>query len=192
MTLERPAKDEYDSYYGLYIDQAPDGEVLDGMSREAERTRELLADVSGAAETYRYAEGKWSLREVVGHLIDTEWTFAYRGLCFAREDPAHLPGFDQDHWARISNAEEIPLPRLLETFVRARQSSVAIFRTFDDRTWLRRGIANGLEFSVRAMPYILWGHELHHRKVLERLYLQGSASEPEASGLRDLGPVEAA
>lgn len=119
----------------------------------------------------RYAAGTWSLREVVGHLIDTEWTLAYRGLCFARTDPAELPGFDQDLWARASNAGDLPMVELLDAFGCARRSSLAIFRGFDEAAWLRRGVANGCEFSVRAMPYILAGHEIHHRKMIRERYL---------------------
>lgn len=92
MTPQRPQRGEYDSYYGLYIDQAPDGDILEILATELEVTQQALGSVSAAAELSRYAPGKWNLRELVGHLIDTEWTFAYRGLCFARTDPAELPG----------------------------------------------------------------------------------------------------
>ncbi len=180
MIPRRPKTDEYDAYYGLYIDQAPEGDILEIMAAELAATRSLLGSLSEEQETYRYAEGKWSPREIVGHLIDCEWTFAYRGLCFARQDPAELPGFDQDLWARSSNAGEESLPTLLETFAAARQSSLAIFRAFDEETWIRRGVANGCTFSVRSMPFILAGHEIHHRKVLEERYLARAEAGAEA------------
>ncbi|MEM6797823.1 MAG: DinB family protein, partial [Acidobacteriota bacterium] len=158
MTPSRPQPDEYDPYYGLYIDQAPDGDILELMEQELEETLSGLGALAPEQETYRYAAGKWSLREIVGHLIDTEWTFAYRGLCIARTDPAHLPGFDQELWARASVAGSLPMSELLVTFACARRSSIAIFRGFDEAAWLRRGMANECEFSVRSMPYILTGH----------------------------------
>ena len=167
----RPDSSEYAPYYGLYIDQAPDGDILRILEEGVGTTRALLGSLSEEQERFRYAPEKWSVREIVGHLIDTEWTFTYRGLCFARTDPAELPGFDQDLWARSSNAEETPLAQLLDIFLAARQSSLAIYRSFDSERWNRSGVANACRFSVRAMPFILAGHEIHHRKVLEERYL---------------------
>jgi len=170
--LRRPQPDEYDAYYGLYIDQAPPGEILEILAGELETTQQTLSSLSEDEERFRYAMGKWSLREIMGHLIDTEWTFAYRGLCFARTDPAELPGFDQDLWAGASQAGDQPLAVLLEAFSCARRSSLAIFRGFDAAAWKRRGVANGCEFTVRSMPYILAGHEIHHREVIGERYLK--------------------
>ncbi|MEM1182589.1 MAG: DinB family protein [Acidobacteriota bacterium] len=174
--ITRPNADEYHEYYGLYVDQAPDGDIFEALASGLEETRTLLGDLTPAQETFRYAPGKWSPRDIVGHLIDTEWTFAYRGLCFARADPAALPGFDQELWGRTSNAGEQPLSRLLDTFACARQSTLAIYASLDDTAWMRRGIASECEFTVRAMPFILAGHEVHHRKVLEARYLSPGSS----------------
>lgn len=172
MTLQRPRADEHDAYYGLYIDQAPEGDILEILANELETTQQILGSLSAEEELFRYAADKWNLREIVGHLIDTEWTFAYRGLCFARTDPAELPGFDQDLWARASNAGDQPMADLLAALACARRSSLAIYRGFTDDAWRRRGVANGCEFTVRAMPYILAGHEVHHRKVIHERYLK--------------------
>ncbi len=163
-------------YYGLYIGQAPDGDILQTLVDEFEETSRLLANLPTGAETKPYAEGKWNLRDIVGHLIDTEWTFAYRGLCFARVDPAALPPFDQELWARTSSASRRPLANLLEEFRAARSSSVHLFRGLSDADWGRRGVANDCPFTVRCMPYILAGHEIHHRKVIVERYLQGEPS----------------
>ncbi|MEM8961614.1 MAG: DinB family protein [Acidobacteriota bacterium] len=168
--LQRPQPTEHDPYYGLYIDQAPEGDILTILENELETTLNLLGDLPEERAGYRYADDKWSIREVIGHLIDTEWTFTYRCLCFARRDPASLPGFDQDHWARVSNADHVPLAHLLNVFTATRRSSVAIFGSFDDEIWARSGVANEVSFSVRSMPYILAGHEIHHRKVLVERY----------------------
>lgn len=172
MTLDRPRPEEHDPYYGLYIDQAPDGDILGHMETELRRTEETLTGLSADQETFRYAADKWSLRQVVGHMIDTEWTFAYRGLCFARTDPNPRPGFDQDLWAEVSNADHRPLSELLTTFGHARRASLAIFRSFEDEAWSRSGLANGVSFTVRCMPYILVGHEIHHRRVMSERYLK--------------------
>lgn len=177
MSLERPDPSEHAAYYSLYIDQAPDGDILSRLEEGLERTLATLGALSPEQETHRYAADKWSIREIVGHLIDTEWTFAYRGLCFARTDPAALPGFDQDLWARASNADRQPLADLLATFAQARRSSVAIFRRFDDSDWLRRGVASGVSFTVRTMPYILAGHEIHHLAVIADRYLHQAEGE---------------
>ncbi|MEO1366078.1 MAG: DinB family protein [Acidobacteriota bacterium] len=177
MTPSRPESDEYHEYYGLYVDQAPDGDIFETLSGGLAATATLLGGLTPEQETFRYAAGKWSPREILGHLIDTEWTFAYRGLCFARTDPAPLPGFDQDLWAGASNAGEQPMAELLDTFSCVRRSTIALYRRLDDAAWMRRGIASDCEFTVRAMPYILAGHEVHHRRVLEARYLTSPGAE---------------
>ncbi len=172
MTLRRPNRDEHIEYYGLYIDQAPEGDILQVLVDELESTRQLLAGLSPEAEVFRYSPGKWNIRQIIGHLIDTEWTFAYRGLCFARADPAVLAPFDQELWARTSNAADRPLSSLLEEFGVARRASLAAFHGFGDAEWDRTGIANDCPFSVRCMPFILAGHERHHHKVIVEQYLR--------------------
>ncbi|MEM9556196.1 MAG: DinB family protein [Acidobacteriota bacterium] len=178
MSLRRPTPDEHDPYYGLYIDQAPASNILGSMGTEVERTVALLNDVPEDRTTFRYAPGKWSLREVVGHLIDAEWTFTYRGLCFAREDPTPRPGFDQDQWVRSADAHAVPMADLLASLRAARHASLALFRTFGDAEWARSGLANQVSFTVRCMPYILVGHEIHHRRVISERYLKALAVEP--------------
>ena len=169
--LQRPAADEHDEYYSVYIDRVPDGDILEILTREIERTGEVLAKVPPEREGFRYASGKWSVREVVGHMLDAERVFAHRALWFARADPAPLPGMDQDTWAGASNANDISVGQLFEELALARLSHLAMFRGFDDEIWLRRGTASGCQFTVRSLPYILAGHELHHRSVLEEKYL---------------------
>ncbi len=169
--LQRPGPDEYDDYYGLYIQQVPDGDVLETLASEIETTGELIARVPSELETYRYEPGKWSVREVVGHVLDAERVFAQRALWFARASPDALPGMEQDDWAEVSNAGERQLADLFAELKLTRMSNVAMFRSFDDESWLRRGIASGCEFTVRSLPFILAGHEIHHRRVLEERYL---------------------
>lgn len=170
--MERPQATDYAEYYGLYVDQVPEGNILELLSRGIDETRALLDGVPTEWESFRYAPGKWSVREVVGHMIDAERVFGYRALSIARGDAAPLPGMDQDQWARDSNAARRLLAEQLEEFELLRRAHVAMFAGFEDAAWQRRGVASGCEFGVRAFPYILAGHENHHRRVLEERYLE--------------------
>ena len=169
--LERPAESEYDPYYDLYIGQVPEGNVIACMGSELAAMLELLRATPTERETYRYAEGKWSIREVVGHLIDSERLFGYRALTFARGDAGPLPGMDQLQWAEESNANGRPLGELLPAFEHLRRGHIAMFGTFDQATGTKAGVASGCSFTVRSLAYIIVGHEIHHRRVLEERYL---------------------
>jgi uncharacterized protein (TIGR03083 family) len=169
--LTSPDSSEYASYYEGYVSKVPEGDILAVMRSESERTAELLSALSPEQADHRYEEGKWSVKEVVGHLIDTERMFGYRAHCFAREDPAPLAGFEQDDYARSSNAGGRSLQELVDELRAVRQSNLALFRGLDDAMWSRRGMGSGCEFTVRALAYIIVGHELHHRGVLESRYL---------------------
>ena len=170
--MRRPETSEYAEYYGLYINQVPDGDILELLAAGVRRSREVLGELPQAWETHRYQPGKWTIREVVGHMVDVERMFGYRALSMARADPAPLPGMDQELWAAQSNAGDRPLAALIADLERARASSIAMFESFDDASWERRGKASGVGFGVRAFPYILAGHEIHHLRVLEEKYLR--------------------
>lgn len=167
----RPEKDEYAEYYETYIRHVPDGDIVDILSRQVEGTLELMADIDDKMALHRYGEGKWSIKEVFGHLVDSERMFAYRAMCFAREDPTPLPAFDQNTYVKCGNFDERRLSDLLEEFRLLRMSNIAFFASFDDKTILRWGTASGFRFTVRALTYIIAGHELHHRKILQERYL---------------------
>ncbi len=169
--MQRPQPSEYEEYYTLYVNQVPDGNILQILGDGVKRTADLLGGLPPDQETYRYESGKWSVREVLGHVIDVERVFAYRALSIARADPAALPGMDQDVWSAAANAGDRPIARQLEDFRSARASSIAMFESFDDAVWERRGTASGFPFTVRTFPWILAGHEIHHRRVLEERYL---------------------
>ncbi len=170
--MKRPNPSEYAEYYGTYVNKVSDGDVLQILADEVIRTVELLGGLPPEWGTYRYEPDKWSVTEVLGHMVDVERLFGYRALSIARADPAPLPGMDQDLWAASSNAGDRPLASLLEDLCCARSSSIAMFRSFDEATWERRGVASDCPFSVRTFPYILAGHEIHHRRVLEERYLK--------------------
>ena len=169
--MHRPATNEYVDFYAGYVNAVPEGEILALLQSEHERTATLLRRLTPEQASYRYAEGKWSVKEVAGHIIDAERMFGYRAHCFARQDPAHLPGFDQTEYAKSSNADARPLAELVDELDAVRHSHVALFGGLDEAMWSRRGIGSECEFTVRALAYIIVGHEVHHRRVIEERYL---------------------
>ena len=171
--IQRPGPGECDAYYDRYIGRVPDGGLLDILERGIAETRSVLAGLTVDRETYRYEPGKWSVREVVGHVVDSERAFAYRALAFARHDPAPYPSFDQGEYAAGSNANDRPLADLMAELSAVREANVLMFRGFGDETWDLRGVASGFEFTVRALAFIIAGHEIWHRSTLRELYLDG-------------------
>jgi hypothetical protein len=134
-------------------------------------TQALLRSLPASVSTYRYAPGKWSVNEVIGHLMDSERIFDARALRFARNDATPLPGFEQDDYVRNSNFDSYPLAELASELASLRKSTVFLFKHLSEDAWVRRGVANGAEVSVRALAYIIAGHELHHREMLQTRYL---------------------
>lgn len=173
-TISRPAPSEYIPYYGTYIQQVPDGDVLELLERQVDETCDLLRRVPASRWRHRYAPGKWSLAEVVGHVIDAERVFVHRALRFARGDQTPLPGFDENAWAPRSGYDARPLPDILGELRAQRLASLAFFRSLDDEAVGRTGTANNAPISVRALLWIIAGHERHHVRVLRERYLQGA------------------
>lgn len=170
--MRRPRSDEHADYYTRYIDRVPADPPLIEVMREAPGALEkLLAGLSAEHETFMYAPGKWTCREVLGHVIDAERLFSYRALHIARGDRAELPGMDQDEWAAASNAGRRPMADLLAEFRGLRTANTAFFASLDEQALSRRGTASGFEFTIRALLHIIAGHELHHRDVLRARYL---------------------
>lgn len=169
--MRRPEPHEYAEFYAGYVNRVPDGDILTLLSSELDRATGLLGGLTPEQAGYRYADGKWSVKEVVGHVIDAERMFGYRAHCFARRDPAHLPGFEQMDYAASSNADRRSMADLVDELRAVRQSHIALFRGLDEGMWSLRGTASQCEFTVRALAYIIVGHELHHRSVIEARYL---------------------
>ncbi|NNG15811.1 MAG: DinB family protein [Gemmatimonadales bacterium] len=167
----RPGTDEHAPYYSVYVRQVPDGDVFETLAREVGGTVALLEALDESQAGYRYAPGKWNVREVIGHVIDVERVFAQRALHFARKDATPLPSLEQDAWVETGCFDRRTLTSLLEEFTAVRQATLAMFCGFDAEVWANRGVASGVEFTARSMPYIIAGHEVHHRKVLEARYL---------------------
>ena len=169
--FERPEPDEHPEYHRRYVDLVPDGDVLDTLIHQLGETLALLQEVPEDRETHRYETGKWSIREVVGHLLDTERVFAFRALAMARSDGVELPGMDQEEWAESSNAHERRLDDLAAEWAALRRANVHMFATLGPDAGMRRGAASGSEFTVRSFPWIIAGHELWHRERLRQDYL---------------------
>jgi uncharacterized damage-inducible protein DinB len=134
-------------------------------------TQSLLRSIAPAMATHRYAPGKWTVNEVIGHVIDAERIFATRALRFARGDQQPLPGFEQDDYVRAAKSDGYPLAELASELDVLRQATIFFFRHLDEEAWMRKGIASGAEVTVRALAYIIAGHELHHRQLLRTRYL---------------------
>lgn len=164
--LPRPAPDEHAEYYSRYVELVPDGDIVETLMHQLGDTLALLQSVPEDRETFRYAPGKWSIREVVGHLLDVERVMAYRALHISRADGADIPGMEQVEWAARSNAGKRPLADLAAEWGVARRANVHMFATFGPGAGERRGVASGFEFTVRCFPWIIAGHELWHRKRL--------------------------
>ena len=166
-----PASDEYAPYYETYIRLAPATDILGALATQIEETLALLRSLTGAQAAFAYAEGKWTVMEVIGHIIDCERVFAYRGLRFARGDSTELPGFEQDDYIQYGNFASRSVESLAVEFDHLRRSNIVLFASWDEETQSRRGVANGNPMSARAIPFILAGHERHHINVLRERYL---------------------
>ena len=167
----KPAKSEFFPYYEKYIALVPDGDVISTLASQMNETQSLLHALPASVATYRYAPDKWSVNEVVGHMIDSERIFSARALRFGRNDATPIPGFEQDDYVRGATFDAYPLLDLASELEAVRQSTIFLFRHMDEEAWTRRGTANNAEVSVRALAYIIAGHELHHRKILSTRYL---------------------
>jgi len=168
---QRPQPDEYPAYFERYIRLVPDGDILVTLGRQMEESAAFLAGISEQRAHFRYAPGKWSVKEVVGHVIDSERVFAYRGLCFARNDRTPLPGFDENAYVAVAGFDPRPLAELASELRLVRAASIALFTSLDEEALARRGTANDRLHTARAVPWIIAGHELHHLDVVSKRYL---------------------
>ena len=170
-TMTRPDSTEFAPYYGTYVNAMPDGDVLAALERQGEETFALLSALSEEQGGFRYAPGKWTIRDLVQHLCDSERVFAYRALRFARGDTTPLPGFEQNSYAEAASADRRPLRELAAELRDIRRTTLALARTFDDEALARSGMASGAVMSVRALVWVIAGHERHHLAVLRERYL---------------------
>jgi len=171
--MTRPLESEYAPSYQGYVGHVTEEEILPVLRAQPDDLDVLLDRVTPDRETYRYAEGKWSIREIVGHLIDGERVFGYRLLCIARGESQNLPGFDQNDYMLTAPYDRIDLEDLLAEFRLVRLANLAMLRNLDEEAWARLGTANDNQVSVRALAFIMAGHVRHHMGVLKERYLVG-------------------
>ncbi len=167
-----PDRTEAAEYYFTYIDEVPQGDVLEILRAQSDEMRTLLRSISDDWSLHRYAPDKWSIREVVSHVNDTERVFVFRALWFARGFDTPLPSFDQDVAVAGADADERSWSSHIEEFSAIRTATSAFFESVPTQTWDRRGIASGNPFTVRALAYITAGHLAHHARVLRTRYLK--------------------
>ena len=169
-TLARPTAEEHAPYYGRYIALVKSADAVEALITQIDDTSSLLERVDEQRAASRYAPGKWSVKQVVGHLVDAERVFAYRAMRFARADQTELPGFEENDYAKHGGFDGRPLTDLVLEFRAVRAASITLFASFAPEVTLRRGTANDNPMSVRAVAWTIAGHELHHRALLVERY----------------------
>jgi hypothetical protein len=170
MPTGKPAETEYAPFYAGYVSLVPEGDILATLAGQVEEFRRFAAKVPPDREGFRYAPDKWSVREVMGHLVDGERVFGYRAFCFSRGEQAALPSFDEQVYVQSSSYDRLPLADLADELVGVRRSNVTFLRRLDAGAWTRTGTASGKTISVRALAYIMVGHCRHHFEVLRDRY----------------------
>jgi hypothetical protein len=175
LAIAPPEFSDYAPYWGRYISLVDGKDVIRALEQQGLETVAMLSSLTEQQGAYRYAPEKWSLKELLGHITDSERVFAYRTLRIARNDPTPLPGFEQDDYVRAAMFGSHALQTLLDEFASVRQASLLLFRSLDADAWTRRGVADQKDVSVRALAYIIAGHELHHRKIIQEKYLNALA-----------------
>ena len=170
--IDKPKEGEYAPHAIMYIGLLPDdGLVLKHLEDNLIATKDFILSLPEEKLTYRYAEGKWTIKEILAHISDDERIYAYRALRFARNDKTELPGFEQDDYAIYSGANERDIKDILEEFTTVRDATISLFDGFNSEAFTRAGVANGNIMSVRAAAYHIAGHELRHMNIIKERYL---------------------
>lgn len=168
---EFPASTEYAHYYESYISKISPGNIIRTLSAQSDEFLALMGSIPEGKSDFAYASGKWSIKEVIGHIIETERVFAYRGLAFSRMDKHPLPSMEQDDYVRYASHNTKSLKQHAEEYAALRASTIHLFEHMPKHMLERRGIASGVEFTVRAIPFIIAGHQQHHTGILKTRYL---------------------
>jgi hypothetical protein len=169
-----PGDDEFAPYYQKYIGVVPPGDIVATLAEQRSQTLTLLSVVSETQAMFAYASGKWNVKEVLGHIVDTERVFSYRALCFARNDSKALPSMESDDFVRYGEHSSRRIADILTEFDHLRVSTLDMLGGFSADAWLRRGTAADNPVSVRALAWIIAGHERHHTEILRSRYLKQS------------------
>lgn len=166
----RPGEGDYASFYADYVDCVPEEDVLIAMAQQSSQTQKVLASIDDAQGAFRYAASKWSVKEVLGHMVDAERVMAYRALAVARGETQSLPGFDEEEYVRHASFDTWRIGDLAESYALVRRANLVMFSNLPEEAWDRRGVANEHPVSTRALAYIIVGHERHHLAVLKERY----------------------
>jgi hypothetical protein len=166
----RPEPGEYADFYEKYVALVPGNDIVAALESQRVQMAQLFAGRGERDGNFRYAAEKWTVKEVLGHVTDTERIFGYRALRIARGDQTPLSGFEQDDYIRAGNFTDRSLADIAEEFTLVRNATSAFFRSLDAEAWVRRGVANKNEITVQALAFIIAGHEIHHREILKERY----------------------
>jgi uncharacterized damage-inducible protein DinB len=173
LVIARPQAGEYAPYYERYISLIEDDDILATLDRQRREMVLLLSGLSEEQGDFRYAPEKWSAKQVLGHVCDTERVFAYRALRISRGDATPMEGFEQDDYVKNGPFARHAIAEVIEDYIAVRRATISLLRSLEDAAWSRRGVANKNEVTVRALAYTIAGHEVHHRRILEEKYFGG-------------------
>jgi uncharacterized damage-inducible protein DinB len=162
--------DEYGEYFGRYVKYSNGSDLLELFSDNRYEMMDLIKNLNDQKALYRYEEGKWSVKEVLGHVIDTERIFNYRALTLARREKNPIPGYNHDQYMKVADFDRFTLSDLQNQYSVTRDQTISLFGSFNDEELLSKGVVNNSLFSVRALGYVIAGHEMHHRSVLKERY----------------------
>ena len=169
--MQKPTPEEHAPYFSLYIDKVPDIDIIDALGMQIDSFSKLLTGITEEKSQHRYAPGKWSIKELTVHILDTERIMAYRALCISRNEKNSLPGYDHDEYVREIDYSKITMKGLLEEFIVLRKSNILMLKNFTEEMCSRKGLANQKPITVRALAYVIYGHAQHHLNILKEKYL---------------------
>lgn len=169
--LQRPEKNEYPNYYVPYVDLVPEDDLVQLLKENLQKTVSLFNGISEEVGLHRYAPGKWSIKEVLGHITDTERIMSYRLLRVGRGDQTPLAGFNENDYVQAAQTNNLSLKTILEDFKATRNATISLIQNIPAEAWENIGNANGMPITTRAIAYIIAGHQIHHCKIVEERYL---------------------
>lgn len=171
MKLNQLSNNEYAGFFSTYINRVDDVDLIEELEISVHRLIKFVQDIPMDKFDYQYAEGKWTIKDILQHIIDVERIFAYRALCFARNDKTKLPGFDENDYAAVANGSKRSIIDLLTELAVVRQATLSLFKSFSDDDLMKIGIASNNPISVRAIGFIIIGHQNHHQIIFQERYL---------------------
>ena len=170
-SIEKPDENEYAEYFQRYTELVPDNNVVENLANQLKEAMSIYKNLERAKIDYRYAVGKWSIKEVIIHILDTERIFTHRALRISRKDKTPLPGFEQDDYIEKTNWDNYPFDSVLEEYELVRKHTILFFNSLTEEMLQQSGISSGLNLAVRAIPFIIAGHERHHLNIINSKYL---------------------